>query len=589
MSSPAEELLTSEFSVERRFYQRTAPPTFVGVNLGDDNPAMLLNLSENGLLVATPNRLVENFVFRASLLLSGLMRPIEVLVRVVWTTESKRAGIQMLDLCEYDREQIRKWAALEEARRETAFQRVEVEDRTEVPEPVQAAATNVMETPAEETGEETAQLGSSAKAASTKRSSTLIPLAVCAGSALILLAMGAAVWASPLRPWLVNSIGDAAKYAKAIVTKTRGKPQSTREAGQLPASTDGGGQNLDAQTAGASETSSANSVGNGRAPEDGGAKEAPDSGAAKVVNDVPIAPAKRDLSESLSGKKSAPKKEANSSVKQAVNSLTRVSKDVAASSGVDAGEGQIVAKPSTAASDRGDAAAKQAGGDTVAREDDAKKDTPEGAATEKPATGSSPTNQAETSDAAVSTAAESNGAPAHPRTSRPSTAVTGIAPSDASKSSVVQTESPKSQVYEITLPNSTRPSFLSLPGERVVQADGLTLHLQRSILTPPGAGWWNGERRKKVVVGGLLTRVDPQLPRQAQAADVRVSVRAILGKDGRVERLMPVNGSVALVSSVTRAVREWTFQPTLVDGKPVETAVLVLAEFHAPASGAATH
>lgn len=565
MSSPAEELLTSEFSVERRFYQRTAPPAFVGVNLGDDNPAMLLNLSENGLLVATPNRLGENLVCRASLSLNGLLRPIEVLVRVVWTTESKRAGIQMLDLCEYDREQIRKWAALEEARRQTAFQRVEVEDRTQIPEPVPAAATSVMETPAEEAGEETAQLSSSGKATSNKRSSALIPLAVCAGSALILLAMGAAVWASPLRPWLVTSIGGAAKYAKAIVTKTRGKPQSAREAGQLPASTDGGRQTLDAQTAGASETSLASSVGNERAPEDGGAKEVPDSGAAKAVNDVATGPATTGLSGSLSEKKSAAKKEPNSNPKQPVNSLPRASKAVAASSGVDAGEGQIVAKPSTAASGRADAA------------------------TQKAATGSSPTNQADTSDAAVSTAAESNGAPADPRTSRPSTAATGIAPSDASKSSVVQTESPKSQVYEITLPNSTRPSFLSLPGDRVVQADGVTLHLQRSILTPPGAGWWSGERKKKVVVGDLLTRLDPQLPRQAQAADVRVSVRAILGKDGHVEKLIPVNGPVALVSSVTRAVREWTFQPTLVDGKPVETAVLVLAEFHAPASGTAAH
>src|SRR5277367_1688204 len=113
MSTSTQELPDSPEVVERRFYSRVAPhaPVYLAI---DGNSSLLLNVSENGLLVSAPVALQCNFVARIDVPLSGLPKPVQVNVRVVWTNEaSKQAGIQLLDLSEHDREQIRKWGTRE--------------------------------------------------------------------------------------------------------------------------------------------------------------------------------------------------------------------------------------------------------------------------------------------------------------------------------------------------------------------------------------------------------------------------------------------------------------------------------------------
>src|SRR5262249_20583460 len=106
---------------ERRFYTRSTPSRPIYIPFGANNLCMLLNLSENGFQVSSPLGLNRNSVYRVSIRLNGVPKPIEVPVRTIWTTESRdRAGIQMLDLSEYDREQIRKWQALEGTREKSA-------------------------------------------------------------------------------------------------------------------------------------------------------------------------------------------------------------------------------------------------------------------------------------------------------------------------------------------------------------------------------------------------------------------------------------------------------------------------------------
>jgi hypothetical protein len=149
--------------------------------------------------------------------------------------------------------------------------------------------------------------------------------------------------------------------------------------------------------------------------------------------------------------------------------------------------------------------------------------------------------------------------------------------------------------WQVTLPNSGRASFINLPGEQVLQSSAVTMHIQRSILAPASgasgatasATNTNASRTETVHLGELLSHVEPWTPRLTQETGARVTVRAYLGADGRVERLVPVNGSVALVSSAARAVREWRFAPTLLDGKPVQTAAYVVVEFHPQNEGAA--
>jgi TonB family protein len=170
----------------------------------------------------------------------------------------------------------------------------------------------------------------------------------------------------------------------------------------------------------------------------------------------------------------------------------------------------------------------------------------------------------------------------------PKTSPVNAPPVNTAIPPVIKMDGPKNEVVEITLPNGPRTgsTLLNLPGERVIQSAAVTMHVQRAVVVDGGQGWWSSNRKKKVVLGELAERVDPQTPRQQNGREGRVSVRAIIGKDGRIERVRPVNGSIALVPSVVRAIREWRFEPTFVDGKPVETGVLLAVEFHGPESAA---
>ena len=122
MSTSTDYLTALDSRSERRFYPRSSPSRPIYIPFGANNLCMLLNLSENGFLISTPGGLDRNSVYRVSIRLNGVPNPIEVPVRTIWTTESReRAGIQILDLSDYDREQIRKWQALESTREKPAL------------------------------------------------------------------------------------------------------------------------------------------------------------------------------------------------------------------------------------------------------------------------------------------------------------------------------------------------------------------------------------------------------------------------------------------------------------------------------------
>ena len=118
MSTSAQQVLPLTTAVERRFYPRILPltPIFVTVGENDSEESLLLNVSENGLLVSTPTGLKSNSAARLSLPLNGLPKPVQVTVRVLWASEEGNlAGIQLLNLSRHDRQQIRKWGTRESA------------------------------------------------------------------------------------------------------------------------------------------------------------------------------------------------------------------------------------------------------------------------------------------------------------------------------------------------------------------------------------------------------------------------------------------------------------------------------------------
>jgi Gram-negative bacterial TonB protein C-terminal len=145
-------------------------------------------------------------------------------------------------------------------------------------------------------------------------------------------------------------------------------------------------------------------------------------------------------------------------------------------------------------------------------------------------------------------------------------------------------DAPGGQVMEIHPPSRYHSSFFNLPGERVLESPSMTIHIQRSVRTPPAHAWWPFNRNKKVVVGELVSRVDPQVAAVPASSNDSVRVSAVVAQDGRIETVRPMNGPATLVPAVVKAVHEWRYQPTLIDDKPVETECYIVVQFHAPAN-----
>jgi protein TonB len=82
------------------------------------------------------------------------------------------------------------------------------------------------------------------------------------------------------------------------------------------------------------------------------------------------------------------------------------------------------------------------------------------------------------------------------------------------------------------------------------------------------------------VMEKLLThRVDPDYPEAARSANLRgvIALDVVVGRDGSVLNMRPLNGPEVLGQAAMDALRWWRFKPYMVDGQPgvVETTVAV--------------
>ena len=123
--------------------------------------------------------------------------------------------------------------------------------------------------------------------------------------------------------------------------------------------------------------------------------------------------------------------------------------------------------------------------------------------------------------------------------------------------------------------------LLRLPVESVASGRSVSVQMQRFVMVPPESRWHHHGPIAKLAVGELLTEgAANQLDTASNAhPGDAVTVRAFVDKNGSVEDLKPLSGRFALMPRVMHEVREWQFDQTLVDGKPVETEVNITVEF----------
>lgn len=79
------------------------------------------------------------------------------------------------------------------------------------------------------------------------------------------------------------------------------------------------------------------------------------------------------------------------------------------------------------------------------------------------------------------------------------------------------------------------------------------------------------------MAGNIITKVSPVYPPDAKKAHIQgtVLLKAVIGKEGRVEHLEAVSGPKELQSASLDAVRQWVYKPYLLNGNPVEVATTI--------------
>ncbi len=82
----------------------------------------------------------------------------------------------------------------------------------------------------------------------------------------------------------------------------------------------------------------------------------------------------------------------------------------------------------------------------------------------------------------------------------------------------------------------------------------------------------------------LLQRVLPNYPEKAIRARLQgpVVLQAFIARDGTIQDLKLIRGSLLLGQAAYRAVRQWRYQPYLINGRAVEAQTLVTVDFKLP-------
>ena len=84
-----------------------------------------------------------------------------------------------------------------------------------------------------------------------------------------------------------------------------------------------------------------------------------------------------------------------------------------------------------------------------------------------------------------------------------------------------------------------------------------------------------------VMAALLVHRVQPEYPRIAQVMRLSgiVELQARIGTDGTVQELEVVSGNPILARAAIEAVQQWRYQPTQLDGQPVEVETHITVTF----------
>ena len=81
--------------------------------------------------------------------------------------------------------------------------------------------------------------------------------------------------------------------------------------------------------------------------------------------------------------------------------------------------------------------------------------------------------------------------------------------------------------------------------------------------------------------GRLTHQVAPVYPPEAKRQHIQgtVVLKAVIGKDGRLDKLTPISGPTELFGAAVGAVQQWRYKPYVVDGQPVAVQTTISVNF----------
>jgi protein TonB len=112
----------------------------------------------------------------------------------------------------------------------------------------------------------------------------------------------------------------------------------------------------------------------------------------------------------------------------------------------------------------------------------------------------------------------------------------------------------------------------------VNSASGVVTYAPEARLeTKPGRIRVGGAVRQPTIV----SKVEPVYPQQAQEANIQgaVILEVVIGTDGRVQQAWVHRSIPLLDQAALDAVQQWVYQPTLLNGVPVEVIMTVTVNF----------
>jgi periplasmic protein TonB len=128
-------------------------------------------------------------------------------------------------------------------------------------------------------------------------------------------------------------------------------------------------------------------------------------------------------------------------------------------------------------------------------------------------------------------------------------------------------------------PSIGEPNGPTVPGISEGFSDGRPIEIAPPV--PPQPQTKTMRRGQEVMEAMLVHRVEPDYPRIAQRIRLSgtVVLRAKIGTDGEVHELETLSGHPILADAARKAVLQWRYRPTMLNGQAVEVETQITVTF----------